>query len=326
MKTPISLIIDDSAPLVQVYYKHIEPPFTQDGRPILENIPNDFLFRFCDTVEKYGIRGKFSVVPNPGCYGNICESVGGFSREVLREWIDTVNSRLSGYFSFCPEILTHHLTLDLKTGKYLSETEREWSVHATEEEMTDYIAYALEIDRDAGIRCTGVTSPWDFGVHNEKNYVLGVAGAFDRVFGQKKSWYFLHEIVGEKNIRPWVEYDEGGRTVVSIPYTVGDGFWQSIDRDDDSDEYVRFIADGYISEDGKSGTIVKALDDGCFPILCTHWQSMFSNGNRVGVRALGEVAKRIENTLSDRVEWVDFDRQAELAIADGIKRPAFQIR
>lgn len=323
MKVPISLIIDDSAPLVHIYHKHKTPPLTKDGRAISPTVPNDFLFQFCDIVEKYGVRGKFSVVPNPAGKGNINDCLEGFSKDALCQWIDTVNTRLSKFFSFCPEILTHYLTLDLKSGTYLSERECEWSLHATAEEMTDYIARALEIDRDAGIRCTGVTSPWDFGANNEKNYVIAIANAFEHVFGKKKSWYFLHGILDRKNIRPWVEYNENGKTVVSVPYTVDDGFWQSIDCDDSSEEYIRYIADIYLTEDGKSGKIAETLNNNSFPILCTHWQSLFSNGNRTGVRALEEVVKRVENSLSHRVEWVDFDRQAELAVADGIKRPNF---
>ena len=65
-KIPISLIIDDPAPRVFVYYEHADNRFTRDGRPLLDNVPNSFLIDFCDVIERYGIRGKYSVVPVPG--------------------------------------------------------------------------------------------------------------------------------------------------------------------------------------------------------------------------------------------------------------------
>ena len=47
-RTPISLLVDDAAPLVNVYRCHIidvhkEPPLTKDGRPLPEEIPTGLL-------------------------------------------------------------------------------------------------------------------------------------------------------------------------------------------------------------------------------------------------------------------------------------------
>lgn len=65
-KIPISLIIDDPAPRVFVFYEHSDTHKTKDGRPLLGEVPNQLLYDFCDVMEKYGLRGKFSVVPMPG--------------------------------------------------------------------------------------------------------------------------------------------------------------------------------------------------------------------------------------------------------------------
>ena len=46
-KVPISLIIDDPAPRVFVYYEHADSRFTADGRPLVDNVPNSFLQDFC---------------------------------------------------------------------------------------------------------------------------------------------------------------------------------------------------------------------------------------------------------------------------------------
>ena len=80
-----------------------------------------------------------------------------------------------------------------------------------------------------------------------------------------------------------------------------------MDTPETGEALVKHVADAYISEDGKSGDIIKALELGAYPILCTHWQSLFSNGLFTGLAALDEVGKRIKEHLSDRVEWVSFE-------------------
>jgi hypothetical protein len=66
--TPIALLVDDSCPLLHVYrnhwvdvHKHF--PETDDGRPLLEHIPNTFLDRFCDVVERHRMAGSFLSSP-----------------------------------------------------------------------------------------------------------------------------------------------------------------------------------------------------------------------------------------------------------------------
>ena len=46
MKTPISWIIDDSAPIISVYYTHAGKETTRDGRPLIRTYPNEMLYRF----------------------------------------------------------------------------------------------------------------------------------------------------------------------------------------------------------------------------------------------------------------------------------------
>ena len=70
-KVPISLIIDDPAPVISVFYEHATNRIMKDGRSLVPTYSNDLLFRFCDIVEERGIKGKFSVVPMPGNKGDI---------------------------------------------------------------------------------------------------------------------------------------------------------------------------------------------------------------------------------------------------------------
>ena len=307
MKTPIALIIDDAAPRVFVFREHAKTPFTKDGRPLLDNVPNSFLDRFCDAVERYGIAGKFSVVPSPGGRGDIVNGLDGFPREELDYWLDTVKRRITPTFALCPEMINHWQAVNLTDGGYYEENEAEWSQHQDRTALIPYITRALQLCRDAGLDCTGVTSPWDFGVKVEDEYAFSIGAAMEAVYGRTESWYFCRGKYEQPDARPWISLRDRKRTVVAIPGTIHDRFWQSMDTTDVSDAYVSWIADKYISADGKSGEILNVLNTNGYPILTTHWQSLFSNGAETGLKALAEVARRVEEHLSDRVVWTHFD-------------------
>ncbi len=115
---PISLIVDDSCPLIHVYHFHREDvhgscPYTSDGRLLLDTILNAFLNRFCDVVEVHGIAGKFSIIPVPAGRGDILSGIEGHDPAITREWLGTVKRWLSDRFDFCPEMLTHNLAMNL---------------------------------------------------------------------------------------------------------------------------------------------------------------------------------------------------------------------
>src|SRR2546421_103649 len=99
MKTPICLLMDDPCPLVHVYREHWrdvhqKEPVTEDGRPLLEVIPNDFLDRYCNVLDRCGIKGKFSIVPAPAGRGDILRGIGGFDPQLTFDWLDTVKRRI----------------------------------------------------------------------------------------------------------------------------------------------------------------------------------------------------------------------------------------
>ena len=321
MKTPISLIIDDSAPIISVYHEHAGTAFTKDGRPLIAQYPNELFFRFCDMAERRGLRGKFSVVPMPGNKGDIVRGLEGVPDAALQEWIAGAKTRLSPAFSFGPEMLTHNKAVDLATGGPLTMNERDWASTQDRTTLTPYIAKALSLLREAGIPTIGVTSPWDFGIEVESEYEAAISAAVKQVTGSDKAWFFLRGIRKRPNARPWVALDEDGRTLVAIPATLTDKCWQTIDCPRNDDEYVRSIADTLISEDGTKGDVLEVLNTNGYPVLISHWQSLMSNGTGVGIRILDEVARRINATLSDRVEWMSFEQILDLVLADKAAYP-----
>lgn len=313
-KLPISLIIDDPAPRVFVFYEHSPNRFTKDGRPLKDEVPNSFLDEFCAVMEKWGLRGKFSVIPMPGGRGDIVSGIPGFDKHEIDAWLDTVRSRVMKYFSICPEILTHAQAVDLETGALLDINERDWAQDKTRTELTPYIAKALALLKEAGVPATGVTSPWDFGIEVEDEYIAAISEAFHQVYGMDNSWYFLHCLGGKQGVRPWIALDQDGRHVVSIPAATGDHFWQTMDTTDTSDAYVSAVADELITEDGSAGEIIDIVNGGGWPVLLTHWQSLFSNGLGTGLRALDEVARRIDKNLGSRVQWVSSEEIMQLVL------------
>ncbi|MBO5870586.1 MAG: hypothetical protein J6Q89_07550 [Clostridia bacterium] len=325
MKTPISWIIDDPAPIISVYYEHAGKPNTQDGRPLIPTYSNEMFFEFCDIIERNGICGKFSVVPMPGNKGDIVNGLDGVSKEDLDEWMNCLKTRVMPAFSVGPEMLTHHKAVDLETGAALPMNERDWASTQDRKTFVPYISKALSLLKEAGLYSIGVTSPWDFGIEVEDEYEHSISASVEQVTGSKKAWFFLRGLRDRPNAKPWVAREEDGRTLVSIPATTRDYIWQTIDCPRTDDEYVSEIADNLITADGKEGHIIRVLNTGGYPILITHWQSLMSNGLGTGLRVMDEVGKRIKEHLSDKVEWMSFEQITDLVLSnkEAYPKPVF---
>ena len=321
MKIPVSLIVDDPAPIISVYYEHAASRTTSDGRPLIPTYPNEMLDRFCDIVEKHGIKGKYSVVPMPGNKGDIVNGLEGVSRDDLDEWLDTVKARLVPYFSICPEMLTHHKAVDLATGGALPMNERDWASTQDRTTLIPYISRALAILKDAGFSPIGVTSPWDFGIEVEDEYEQSISRAVLDTCGSNEAWFFLRQLRNVPKAKPWVALSEEGRTLVAIPGTLKDCSWRTINCPDTSDEYVSRAADELLTADGKSGEFVRVLESGGYPIMLMHWQGLMSNGLGTGLRILDEVARRINLHYSDKVEWMSFEEIMRFVVANPADHP-----
>lgn len=309
MPVPITLLVDDSCPLIHVYRYHWEDvhhrkPLTDDGRPLLDTIPNSFLDRFCDVVETRGMAGKFSIVPAPAGRGDIVRGIEGHDPAETRQWIETAKKRLSNRFDFTPEGITHNLAVNLRAGGYFEQGESDWSQTQTRETLEPYLVHQLALLREAGIDATGVTSPWVFGIRVEPAYVASIAAAQKAVYGRTFSWYFLHMLHDNPHARPWIALEEAGTALVSIPSTTDDVFWRTINCPRTDPEYIGSTADLLLTADGSSGKLRSVIDGGGWPILLTHWQSLFSNGTEAGLGVLDEVGRRVQVSLGEEVEWV----------------------
>ena len=316
MSVPISLIIDDPAPLINVYWWHAaesqatENPVLGSSEPVARDVPVDFLRRFADVVDRFGIGGKFSVLPIPAGLGKITEGWQGCDGHQLQTWLDIVRQRIMPRMDITPEILTHARTVDLETGSLLPENERNWSFQQTAGTMTPYIVQALELLNDVGLEANGVTSPWDFGSKVEAEYQEAIAAAMLAVNGRRQTWYFLHAHDRSTRFLSQVVRRQGDGWLVSIWSQVDDYLWQTMDTQQTGVSYVGRVADNYLSEDGREGRLAELFAAGTPMVLCTHWQSLFANGRETGLQALAEVCRRVQATWGEDVEWL---RCSELA-------------
>ena len=320
-KVPISFIVDDPAPVYSTFYTHRKDHMSDYGEPLLEKFPNSFLFDFCDMIERNGMKGKFSVVPMVANQGDIINGLGDAPKEEIDEWLATVKERVVPHFAICPEMLTHANAIDIKTGKVLDVNENQWSKTQTEETFTPYIAKAVSLLCEAGFDICGVSSPWRFGIEREAEYAAAISKAIFEVTGKKNSWFFMRGLRDTPNARPWVERDEDGLCLVSIPATTRDRVWPMLESGKMDDEAILACADEYITEDGKSGEIVRVLESGGWPIMIAHWQSLYTNGSSAGLHAIDIVGQRIRKHLSDRVEWMSFREIMDIVLADKASYP-----
>lgn len=329
MPLPITLLIDDPAPLINVYWWHAarragtQEPVQESGEPVARQIPLDFLDRFIEVIGRWGVRGKFTVLPYPAGLGPIDQGWPGCDAAELAAWLDRVRRQVVPLMDITPEILTHAQALDLDTMQLLPETEREWSRRQTAATLTPYIALALEILQRVGLPPVGVTSPWDFGIQVEEEYRTAIRRALAQVTGRHQGWYFLHSDGTDTALRSEVVWRDGDRWLVSLWSQVTDYCWATMETTAQDRQYVSSVADAYLTEDGSDGRLAELFRAGTPMILCTHWQSLFSNGRCTGLLALDEVARRVRAAWGDQVRWTTCTELAR-GVADGRWAPAIR--
>jgi len=317
MTLPITILVDDPAPLINVYWWHAatraggNQPIQGSGEPVAREIPIDFLAEFIEVIERWRIRGKFSVLPYPAGLGPVDRGWAGCDRGAMAQWLELVRRRVTPLMDITPEILTHARAVDLDSMALLEENERDWSRRQSAVSMTPYISLALEILNRVGLPAAGVTSPWNFGAEVEEEYGLAIRGAMDRVNGCSRSWYFLHSDNRGTASRSEVVWRDGDAWLVSLWAQGGDYLGDTMETQACDEEHVAGVADAYLTEDGRGGRLSELFEARTPMVLCTHWQSLFSNGRRTGLRVLDEVCRRVDQTWGDQVVWTRCGQLAE---------------
>src|SRR5579884_981690 len=107
-RVPITVLLDDPLPgRNPLWY---ENPAAGHAR----EIPNAFVERFADVIDRTGAAGKFSVIPCPGATGCLDSGVPDVPNSVIGEFLDIVRTRIAPRWDISPEMLTHNRALDLR--------------------------------------------------------------------------------------------------------------------------------------------------------------------------------------------------------------------
>jgi hypothetical protein len=323
-RVPLSFIIDDSTCLVNMgrfcmpQFRTAWPQNPAYWKPWKDwpaEIPDAFLREFGEFCAAQGVRGKFSLVPYPACVGWLDRELPGWTRKELAESLKLVRELIALNWDLTPEMVTHTHVIDLKTGRPLdppgpATMENSYPPQKkSADELAAYIAYALQILKNAEIPCTGVTTPGGFGNACRSELSQAMGQALTDVFGIEIPFYFKYIAEGDEATSPRVEHVEaaaaGGqpKVVVNVPAGTGDGFgnW-------DGDQVPQ--ADKYLSEDGATGRMAELIERGGPAIMFGHWAGFYSNGSRRGFDACKRVITALNARYRDRTIWM---KTSELA-------------
>jgi hypothetical protein len=205
-------------------------------------------------------------------------------------------------------MVSHTRVIDIKTGKPFPQATPgfmenwEWSQNKSADELAAYQAYALQILKDAGLPCEGLTTPGGYGGRNQDNLALGTLQAVRDVYGAEIPHYFRDLFTEKgKSVAPQVRFPSGLETndpkcVVSVLGCTGDWFggWDGLVRGD---------VNQFITEDLQAGRMVEVIDSGEPAVMVCHWPGIYFNGEKVGFNILKEIKRRLDQKYSHLI-WM----------------------
>lgn len=317
-RVPVGLIIDDSTCLVNLnrfampqfneVYLGAKEVYRRNWRDWPVEIPDKFLRAFNDWAVSAGVRGKFSIVPYPACVGRLDRELPGWTRAEVAASLKLVREEMAPHWDLTPEMVTHTRVIDLKTGHpYPEVTPKfmenwEWTTGKSADEIGAYLAYALQILKDAGLPADGITTPGGFGKKARPQMALATLQACRDVCGTEIPHYFTDLFTEPgRSVAPVVQNASGldgpdPRCVVYVPGCTGDwtAGWDCTNPGG---------ADKFITADGKSGRMVDVIQSGKPALMFGHWTGIYFNGYEVGFKILQDVVKRLQARF-DNLLWM----------------------
>ena len=308
LRTPLSLIVDDSCPVINlthywIHQRHAWKARHQPGvtperwegnasqlKKIPPTIPADFAYEWAEWCAENGLKGKFSLIPYPAGIGRVDEGFPDFPLLEYQAWLRIYREIIWPNFDLTPEMLTHTAVVDLDTLTLTEEWEQvEWVDPPVDNRLTDYIITAMEMLDNVGILCEGVTSPGAFGKRQEAAYAKAVLTASQQVNNNSRPFYFLwlkHDELPDVPI--WYAEKEKGIAIASIVSCAGDWFggWTGYDLGD---------ADRFITEDLQGGRLPPILEKELPCVLVGHWPGFYFNGEKSGFDVLKTVKARLDS-------------------------------
>jgi len=314
-RVPVSFIIDDSTALVNLAYygipqfKEVFPDqYKQDWRKLPREIPDSFVIEFLEWCDSKGVKGKYSMVPYPACTGWLNRFIPGWTKKELEDSIRIIRELAQPNWDIHSEMISHTRVIDIKTGlPFPSPTPDfmenwEWSQEKSADELGEYIAYSLNILKDAGLYCEGVTTPGGFGHRNISNLAKGTQYAVREIYGGNIA-HFFRDVITEsgKSVQPQVLHSLGldsddPTCSVHIIACTGDWFggWDGLTPGN---------PDRFISPDLSKGRLVEVIESGEPAIFICHWPGIYYNGEKLGFKIFKTVVKRLHEKY-DHLIWM----------------------
>ncbi|MCE9591157.1 MAG: hypothetical protein K8S99_11610 [Planctomycetes bacterium] len=284
--------------------------------------PPEALSEFADLCEEFGVRGKFTVLPCPAGLGRIDQSVRGCPPGYIEGVLEIVRRRIAPRFDITPEVLTHSMAYNPRTGEMLPHTESAWVSHlaATGKlaELEEYLTHAWAILYAVGLEPRGVTIggiPDQSGIsagqmlyddHNRDRLgevLLKVIRKF-RPGVQESFIYALGRPTRDPYLQSWLPepvWDgPGGARVCEIMSQVNDPLLGVMHADGD----VEAEAAKMITADLSGGQMVECAEAGQAIGITIHAQTITSLNTRMGLKVLGIALRRFRERYGRRVQWM----------------------
>ncbi|MBS0000437.1 MAG: hypothetical protein KFF73_15760 [Cyclobacteriaceae bacterium] len=314
-RVPVSFIIDDSTALVNMAYFGI-PQFAevfpdqylQAWKKLPREIPDSFVREFGEWCRDHGVKGKYSMVPYPACTGWLHRFIPGWSKQELKDSLSLVRDFMSVDWDIHPEMISHTRVINLKTGlpfpdptpEYMENWE--WSQDKSADELTSYLAYALNILKEAGFNCEGVTTPGGFGHRNMDNLASATLEACREIYDTEIPHFFRDVRTGkDESVEPELFHVSGLDTgdpkcSVHVIGCTGDWFggWDGLEPGN---------ADLFINPDLDGGRLVEVIEKGDPAILVCHWPGIYYNGTQLGFNVFKTVVGRLHQKY-DHLVWM----------------------
>jgi hypothetical protein len=329
-RVPVSLIIDDSTCLVNLahfcipqFHEVFPDRYLQDWRSLPREIPDAFVREFGEWCRAHGVKGKYSIVPNPACVGWMDRDLPGWSKPELDASLALVRDFMTVDWDIHPEMVTHTWVIDTKTGRpYEGRSARfmenwEWTAGRSADELADYLGYALRILHNVGLPCEGITTPGGFGNQVLPALAQATLESCRDVYRAEIPHYFRHVFTDERCVAPRVEYASGldtadPRCVVSIIGCTSDWFggWDGL---------TPGSADLFITPDLQRGRLPEVIERGEPAVLVAHWPGIYFNGERIGFQIFQEVVRRLHRRY-DHLVWMKLSEIARYWAARELTR------
>lgn len=333
-RVPVGVIIDDSTCLVNLnhfavpQFAHVlgrlSPHAQLPWRAWPREIPDSFVRKFGEWSAEHGVKGKYSIVPYPACVGRLDRMLPGWTTRELEESINLVRTLMLPNWDIHPEMVTHTRVIDTKTGhphpefttKFMENWD--WCTGRSADELADYMRYALQILKNIGLPCEGITTPGGFGSKARPQLAQATFESVRNVFSAEIPHYFRDlKSEGTESVAPLVQNVSGletddPRCVVHVLGCTGDwtGGWDCTEPGG---------VDKFITADGTSGRMVDVITRGEPALMLAHWTGIYFNGQETGFKIMQEVVNRLHARF-DHLHWMKLSEVARYWAAKELTR------